>query len=251
MFAREMDHLPHMSRFLSAAAVAWSSSHVMSVTVCSNSLDQRAIGESVGCAPLGTKSGLDISAGPVPSCKRRQAKRSSRSYPQCNQVLQRCLSLSDSTGMSRQILNWDSFASFGSLSCTSSAADSLWFPPQHPKLDHQLPPHEISTWKSTLPKSALKNLTPCFQFLAKNAKVCEPLVDTTFEKLGEHEWRNGVQKMNARVNVTSESAVLPLWSDCPPRPSSTGAEPTMFQATWREQAHRARTPLKLTCFAAA
>ena len=62
---------------------------------------------------------------------------------------------------------------------------------------------------------------------------------------------NSVPKMSARVNVTSESALLPLWSDCPPRPSSTGAEPTMLQATWREQAHRARTPLRLTCFAAA
>ena len=51
---------------------------------------------------------------------------------------------------------------------------------------------------------------------------------TTFEKLGEHEWRNGFQNMNARVNVTSESALLPLWSGCPPRRSSTGAEPTMF-----------------------
>ena len=62
---------------------------------------------------------------------------------------------------------------------------------------------------------------------------------------------NSVPKMSARVNVTSESDLLPLWSDCPPRPSSTGAEPTMLQATWREQAHRARTPLRLTCFAAA
>ena len=70
-----------MSRLLSAAAVAWSSSHVMSVTVCSNPSDQRAIGESVGCGPSGTKSGIDISAGLVPSCKRRQAKRSSRSHP--------------------------------------------------------------------------------------------------------------------------------------------------------------------------
>ena len=66
-----------MSRLLSAAAVAWSSSHVMSVTVCSNPSDQCAIGESVACAPSGKKSRLDISAGPVPSCKRRQAKRSS------------------------------------------------------------------------------------------------------------------------------------------------------------------------------
>ena len=58
-------------------------------------------------------------------------------------------------------------------------------------------------------------------------------------------------KMSARVNVTSESALSLLWSDCPHRPSSTGVEPTMLQATWREQAHRARTPLRLTCFAAA
>ena len=62
---------------------------------------------------------------------------------------------------------------------------------------------------------------------------------------------NSVPKMSARVNVTSENALLPLWSDCPHRPSSTGAGPTMLQATWREQAHRARTPLRLTCFAAA
>ena len=118
------------------------------------------------------------------------------------------------------------------------------------RTDHQLPPHEISTRRSTWPKSALKTLTPCYHVLAKNKLVCEPLVGTTFEKLGEHEWRNGFQNMNARVNVTSESALLPLWSGCPPRRSSTGAEPTMLQATWREQAHRARTPLRLTCFAA-
>ena len=29
------------------------------------------------------------------------------------------------------------------------------------------PPHEISTWRSTLPKSALKTLTPCYHVLAK------------------------------------------------------------------------------------
>ena len=90
-------------------------------------------------------------------------------------------------------------ASFGSMSCTSSPDNSLWFPPQHPELDHQLPPHEISTRRSTWPKSALKTLTPCYHVLAKNELVCEPLVDTTFEKLGEHEWRNGVQNLNARV----------------------------------------------------
>ena len=120
-------------------------------------------------------------------------------------------------GSSRQTLWWISCASFGSLSCTSSAADSLWFPPQHPELDHQLPPHDISTWRSALPKSVLKTLTPCYQVLAKNDLVCEPLVDKTFEKLGEHEWRNGVQKLYARVNVTIESALLPLWPGCPPR----------------------------------
>ena len=95
--------------------------------------------------------------------------------PQGNQVPQRCLSLSGSTGMSRQTLTWDSFASFGSLSCTSSPANSLWFPPnlsisrRHPVLDYQLP-HEISTRRSTWPKSALKTLTPCYHVLAKNKK---------------------------------------------------------------------------------
>ena len=108
---------------------------------------------------------------------------------------------------SRQTLWWISCASFGSLSSTSSAADSSWFPPQHPELDHQLPPHEISSWRSTLPKSARKTLTPCYHVLAKNELVCESLVDTTFGKLREYEWRNGVQKMNAIVNVTSESAL--------------------------------------------
>ena len=39
-------------------------------------------------------------------------------------------------GSSRQTLWWISCASFGSLSCTSSKADSLWFPPQHLELDH-------------------------------------------------------------------------------------------------------------------
>ena len=53
------------------------------------------------------------------------------------------------------------------------------------------------------------------------------------------------------VNLRKLNAVLPLWSDCPHRRSSTEAEPTMLQATWREQAHRARTPLRLTCSAAA
>ena len=43
-------------------------------------------------------------------------------------------------------------------------------------------------------KPAFKTLTPCYHVLAKNELVCEPLVDTTFENLGEHEWRNGVQK---------------------------------------------------------
>ena len=71
-------------------------------------------------------------------------------------------------GSCRQTLWWISCASFGSLSCASSVAESLWFPPQHPELDHQLPPHEISTWRSTLPKSALKTLTPCYLVLAKN-----------------------------------------------------------------------------------
>ena len=108
---------------------------------------------------------------------------------------------------SRQNLCWNSCASFGSLSCTSAAADSSWFPPRHPELDHQLRPHEISTRRSTLPKSALKTLTPCFHVVAKNGigLPTPPVVD----------------------------------------------ERTMLQATWREQAHRARTPLRLTCFAAA
>ena len=152
---------------------------------------------------------------------------------------------------SRQTLCWNSCASVGSLSCIGSAADSSWFPPRRLELDHQLPPREISTWRSTLLKSALNSFTPCFHVRAKNELVCESLVDTTFEMLGEHEWRKWCPKMNARVNVTNESAPLPLWSGCPPRPSSTGSEPTMLQATWREQAHRARSPLRLTCFAAA
>ena len=45
-----------------------------------------------------------------------------------------------------------------------------------------------------------------------------------------------VLSMSTSLNVTSASAVLPLWSDCPPHPSSMGAEPTVLQATWREQA---------------
>ena len=100
MFARAMDHTHTtvgMSRLLSAAAVAGCSSCVMSVTVCSNPSDQRATGESVGCAPSGTKCGLDISAGPVPSCKPNGVLDRT---PQCNQVPQRSLSFSGSTGMS-------------------------------------------------------------------------------------------------------------------------------------------------------
>ena len=62
-------------------------------------------------------------------------------------------------GSSWQTLRWNACASFGSLSRASSAADSSLFPQRHPELDHQLPPHEISTWSSTFTKSALKTPT--------------------------------------------------------------------------------------------
>ena len=56
--------------------------------------------------------------------------------------------------------------------------------------------------------------------------------------------------MSASLNVPSASAVLLLWSDCPHHPSSMGAEPTVLQATWREQAHRARRTSLETCHVA-
>ena len=75
------------------------------------------------------KSGLDISAGPVPANDVKPKTEFSFVPPQRNQVPQQCLSLSGSTGISWRPLNWDSFASFGSLSCKSAAADSSWCPP--------------------------------------------------------------------------------------------------------------------------
>ena len=59
----------------------------------------------------------------------------------------------------------------------------------------------------------------------------------------------GVQKTNARVTVPRESVLFTRWSCCPTAPVSD--EPTLLQATWREQAHRARKTMRLTCFAAA
>ena len=92
------------------------------------------------------------------------------------------------------------------------------------------PAHEMSTWRSTLPKSALKTITPCFHVLAE-MNWSASFWWTTFKKLGEHEWRNGDQKLNARVNVTSESARFPLWSGCSHRRSSTEAERTSAPST--------------------
>ena len=37
------------------------------------------------------------------------------------------------------------------------------------------------------------------------------------------------------VSASKVSAVLPLWSDCPPRPSATTVRPTMLQATSRNK----------------
>ena len=56
-----------------------------------------------------------------------------------------------------------------------------------------------------------------------------------------------VQMMTADVNATRANVFLPLWSDCPLHPSSIEAEPTMLEATWREQAHRARRTSSETC----
>ena len=69
-----------------------------------------------------------------------------------------------------------------------------------------------------------------FHVLATNEQVCAPLVDTTFDKLGEHEWR----KRCPIDGYQSECALSPLWSGCPHRPSSTAVVPTILQATWRE-----------------
>ena len=149
-------------------------------------------------------------------------------------------------GSSRQTLWWISCASFGSLSCTSSAASTATSrigPPASTTRNLDMEKH-IAQVSAQDPHTMLS--CSC-----RDELVCEPLVDTTFKKLGEHEWRNGDQKMNARVNVTSESALLPLLSGCPPERSSTEAEPTMLQATWREQAHRAGTHLRLTCLVTA
>ena len=133
---------------------------------------------------------------------------------------------------SRQTPWWISCAIFGSLSCTSSPADSLWLPPQHPELDHQLPPHDISTWRSTLSMFSQKN-------------ECEPLADTTFEEPGEHEWRNGVQQMNARVNVTkrkcSFTSVVGL-------PILTGAEPTMLPSNMARTGAPSTNTLEIDVF---
>ena len=117
------------------------------------------------------------------------------------------------------------------------------------------PLHEVSTWTRKLStwKHRSKKL-PLIRIVVRSAlrKWWQVhLKNIACDGLKCIGGENSVPKMSARVNVTSESALLPLWSDCPPRPSSTGAEPTMLQATWREQAHRARTPLRLTCFAAA
>ena len=154
-------------------------------------------------------------------------------------------------GRSRQTLWWISCASFGSLSCTSSKADSLWFPPQHPELDHTASTLSKSRHGEALcPSQRSGPSRHVIMFLPK-MNWSASLWWTQHLRSCANMWRNGVQKMTARVNVTSESALLPLCSHCPLRPSSTGAEPTMLQATWREQAHRARTPLRSTCFAAA
>ena len=115
-------------------------------------------------------------------------------------------------GSSRKILWWISCASFGSLFCTRSAADSLWFPPQHLELDHQLPPHEISTWRSTLPKSALKTLTPCYHVLAKMNWSASLWWTQRLRSWANMIGETVTKKMDARRNVTNESALLPLWS---------------------------------------
>ena len=90
------------------------------------------------------------------------------------QVLLWFLSLSSSTGKFSAKSLVDSCAIFGSLSCSSSPADSLWFPP-----------HDISTWRSTLPKSSAQDphaMLSCSR--KKNELVREPLADTTFEEPG-------------------------------------------------------------------
>ena len=92
-----------------------------------------------------------------------------------------------------------------------SAADSLWFPPQHLELDHQfqLPPREISTWRSTLPKSALRTLTNligivCFFFmLQRNIIWSANLWRTRNLRMSANmSGENSVQMMTADVNLT-------------------------------------------------
>ena len=61
--------------------VAWSSSHLLTVTVCSNPSDRRTIGESVGCAPSGKKKRAGSTSLLVLFLQTTSSqKRSSRSY---------------------------------------------------------------------------------------------------------------------------------------------------------------------------
>ena len=82
-------------------------------------------------------------------------------------------------------------------------------------------------------------------FSQKNELVREPLADTTFEEPGEHEWRNGVQQMNARVNVTkrkcSFTSVVGL-------PTLTGAEPTMLPSNMARTGAPSTNTLEIDVF---
>ena len=86
---------------------------MMSVTVCSHPSDQRAIGESVGCALSGKKSGLDTSVGPVPFANDAKPNRLPDRTQQCNQVPQRVCVV---VGAPRECRGGQSWTFFSQLS---------------------------------------------------------------------------------------------------------------------------------------
>ena len=76
-------------------------------------------------------------------------------------------------------------------------------------------------------------------------RICRDSKPTTRLKLDN----KCVQKMKARVNVTCESALLPLWSDFPPCPSSTRPNPPCCkQHGWSKRTERGELPQRRVTF---
>ena len=146
---------------------------------------------------------------------------------QCNQVPQRCLSLSGSTGISRQSLSWDPFASFGSLSCKGSAVGSSCHIPHWTTgcLKAAATTDRVNTRLSECSSAACFNASLSWSFVSETL-AASSYTGTHEKSSGGHHMRSRHGLANCNVDTQNYKKVALDPYRCPKRAAQLVARPS-------------------------